>query len=814
MGKIGPHTKLAKNTTPDGEKTQTDGTTVPNYTTPRLLSPAEQWGREKQSEILAKEMAKKKLAKPASAKYSTARQSRQNRALSAPQKNTKGTRVGITKLTQKSPTNRVASTSASASRPTTTNTSVNSTPRQQQGAGKRKSQIPTRIPHKFESPNRFDALGDSDEEGETTASPDVNPPPQQTPPGDTPAAFTATSHDDNSTPAVAGQQQPTDSGEDETNPRNVPPILVYQLEGPMNVRRPYPAGKRRKTTGTAAATERRPHLAERPTGTTPQKESSGKQHPLHPLRRTKQLKPTPHKSRMVGGRKALFDGEEEDIEMPKAQQRRKPPPIVIKFDEHFRELQNAISLCIGKDNYTVRVTGDELFKICTKTSEDYQKVSQLVQDKKWSHYTFSPLRTKPLKVVFRHLPRTILPSEVKEDLENMGFVVEEVVRMRPFRTRRRGPLMLVTASNTTRNRQLSSLTKIGNVEVKAEELRNKAAYAQYYRCLEPGHVRQSSAAPPTALPRRQVAPTTAPPQQQAPHPAATQRVADQSARAARLRRHAQRTNHRQPLVTWRAPRTSRSQDGGVPQRPAILLAPDKIANKRRPTRAMLQSGATAGTKNPRARRGRRGGKKQSPSYRGNSAPQPAPRQKQAPAMPQNGGRAPPAAAITAQGPADGQSRKQVAPPSAPSQSPAAPPSAPIRAQEAPPTAPSQWGASSPPAPSSAQDNMADFPALRPRPGRRPDNAQTAVRHPVGNSNGAPTIVPHAKAMSGSQQNERPDSLGNYCAFFERMFGLMEKLMTRVLDAISEIPARMTAAVNQAIQANFQQQQHGGAAARN
>ncbi|XP_049794658.1 uncharacterized protein LOC126204316 [Schistocerca nitens] len=220
-------------------------------------------------------------------------------------------------------------------------------------------------------------------------------------------------------------------------------------------------------------------------------------------------------------------------------------------------------------------------------------------------------------------------------------------------------------------------------------------------------------------------------------------------------------------------------------------------------------------------------------------------------MLQNGGRAPRAAAIAAQGPADGQSRKQVAPPTTPSQSPAAPPSAPSRAQEAPPTAPSQWGASSPPAPSSAQvapptsprrnaaanpvaprqdaaapekkdgncnapfqDNMADFPALRPRPGRRPDNARTPDRHRVGNCNGALMAVPPAKATSGAQQSERPDSFGNYCAFFERMFGLMEQLMTRVLDAISELPARMTAAVNQAIQANFQQHQHGGAASRN
>ncbi|XP_046987062.1 AF4/FMR2 family member 1-like [Schistocerca americana] len=227
MGKIGPQPKLAQNKTPDGEKTQL------NNTTPQLLSPAEQRGREKETEFLAKEMAKKKLAKPASAKYYTARQSRQNSALSAPPKNIKGTRVGITKPTRKSPNNRVASTSASASRPTMTNTSVNSTPRQQQGAGRRKSQIPTKLPHSFESPNRFDALGDSDEEGETTATPDVNPPPppQQTPQRETSTAPTATSHDDNSTPAAEGQQQSTDSGEDETNPRNVPPIGVYQLEG-------------------------------------------------------------------------------------------------------------------------------------------------------------------------------------------------------------------------------------------------------------------------------------------------------------------------------------------------------------------------------------------------------------------------------------------------------------------------------------------------------------------------------------------------------------------------------------------------------
>ncbi|XP_046980461.1 uncharacterized protein LOC124593517 [Schistocerca americana] len=184
---------------------------------------------------------------------------------------------------------------------------------------------------------------------------------------------------------------------------------------------------------------------------------------------------------------ALSDSEDEELTLPPPQQRRALPPLIVKFDGHFRELQNALNLLIGKDSYTISATGDDLHKVKVKTTEHFVKVSEECTRRGWNFYTFSSNRKKPLKVVFRKIPRTMKPEELKEDLEQMGYCVEEVIRMKLHRTKGRNPLFLVIANNTAENRKLFQLKRIGNLEVCAEVLRNKAAYAQCYRCLELGH---------------------------------------------------------------------------------------------------------------------------------------------------------------------------------------------------------------------------------------------------------------------------------------------------------------------------------------
>ncbi|XP_049768096.1 PHD finger protein rhinoceros-like [Schistocerca cancellata] len=139
---------------------------------------------------------------------------------------------------------------------------------------------------------------------------------------------------------------------------------------------------------------------------------------------------------------ALSDSEDEELTLPPLQQRRAPPPLIVKFERHFRELQNALNLLIGRDSYTISTSGDDLHKVKVKTTEHFVKLSEECTRRGWNFYTFSSNRKKPLKVVFRKIPRTLKPEEVKEDLEQMGYCVEEVIRMKLHRTKGRNPLFL------------------------------------------------------------------------------------------------------------------------------------------------------------------------------------------------------------------------------------------------------------------------------------------------------------------------------------------------------------------------------------
>ncbi|XP_049946920.1 uncharacterized protein LOC126444220 [Schistocerca serialis cubense] len=407
---------------------------------------------------------------------------------------------------------------------------------------------------------------------------------------------------------------------------------------------------------------------------------------------------------------ALSDSEDEEIVLPPPQQRRTPPPIVIEYKGAFRELQNALNMAIGKNSYTVRAVGEELAKVNIKTTEDYRKVLTLVEERSWNFYTYSADRKKPLKVVFRYLPRSLKPEEIKEDLECMGFVVDEVIKMKPLRTRGRGPLTLVIANNTPENRKLFQLTRIGNVEVRAEELRNKSAYAQCYRCLEPGHVKKYCRMPDYCVKCGENHSTESCALKGVPHQDFTPKC--------KLCSGAHVASFRGCPVLLSYGDRARGKAQQKPQR-------NPATSSRQPT----ASSANKGRRGRRTRRGR-GRNADTRAAQGqshNSTPRrpapPAPHAVQTSTS--NGGQAPPIAAPRAR-------RPPTAGPAA-SQQQVATHAEPQQRQLAPPPAPQPGTASQPAPPAPDPASMTDFP--RPR-WRQPNSHNTAVRHAVDRQNGA------------------------------------------------------------------------------
>ncbi|XP_049798635.1 uncharacterized protein LOC126232418 [Schistocerca nitens] len=404
---------------------------------------------------------------------------------------------------------------------------------------------------------------------------------------------------------------------------------------------------------------------------------------------------------------ALSDSENEEIVLPPPQQRRTPPPIVIEYKGVFRELQNALNMAIGRNSYTVRAVGEELAKVNIKTTEDYRKVLTLVEERSWHFYTYSADRKKPLKVVFRYLPRSLKPEEIKEDLECMGFAVDEVIKMKPLRTRGRGPLTLVIANNTAENRKLFQLTRIGNVEVRAEELRNKSAFAQCYRCLEPGHVKKYCSMPDYCVKCGENHSTESCALKGVPHQDFTPKC--------KLCSGAHVASYRGCPVLLSYGERARGKTQQKPQR-------NSATSSRQPT-------ASSANKGRRGRRTRRGRGRNAETRAGQGQSHNSTPRRQAPPAPpaattsaSNGGQAPPIAAPRARRPptiGPAASQQQVATPAEPQQRQLAPPPVPQ------PGTPSQ---PAPPAPDPA--SMADFPQPRWR------QRYTAARHAVDRQNGA------------------------------------------------------------------------------
>ncbi|XP_049850547.1 microtubule-associated protein 4-like [Schistocerca gregaria] len=102
-------------------------------------------------------------------------------------------------------------------------------------------------------------------------------------------------------------------------------------------------------------------------------------------------------------------------------------------------------------------------------------------------------------------------------------------------------------------------------------------------------------------------------------------------------------------------------------------------------------------------------------------------------------------------------------------------------------------------------------------GGEPAAGQTATRHLVGNVNGDVTAA-HQAGHDNAPHADRLDAVGSMSASYERMmtameqrmFAMMEKFMSLVVNIISELPAKIAAAMQQATNINNSTAQHGSA----
>ncbi|XP_049840449.1 uncharacterized protein LOC126285185 [Schistocerca gregaria] len=165
----------------------------------------------------------------------------------------------------------------------------------------------------------------------------------------------------------------------------------------------------------------------------------------------------------------------------------KPPPIILHIKDHYRYFLQLLKEWTTED-FSVRTAGKDLIRVNFCNIADYKRVESEAAARQILFYTHTTHSDKVITAVFRGLPHTFQPHHLWKELEELGFAVHFVVRMKYPKTGREMPLFLVVVPETPQNRKIFSITLIANTIISVENLKRRRGGPRCSRCQAIGHM--------------------------------------------------------------------------------------------------------------------------------------------------------------------------------------------------------------------------------------------------------------------------------------------------------------------------------------
>ncbi|GFU82904.1 nucleic-acid-binding protein from transposon X-element, partial [Trichonephila clavipes] len=114
-------------------------------------------------------------------------------------------------------------------------------------------------------------------------------------------------------------------------------------------------------------------------------------------------------------------------------------------------------------------TSGDVIKIYTNDFEEYRSLIQaMVADKEFELYVINPKLDKPIKVVIKGLPISSKIEDIKNDLEEEGYVIESCTQLISKRTTNPLPFFQVILPRNDSNKRIFALTHLYYLQVKVE----------------------------------------------------------------------------------------------------------------------------------------------------------------------------------------------------------------------------------------------------------------------------------------------------------------------------------------------------------
>ncbi|XP_049840337.1 uncharacterized protein LOC126285056 [Schistocerca gregaria] len=159
----------------------------------------------------------------------------------------------------------------------------------------------------------------------------------------------------------------------------------------------------------------------------------------------------------------------------------KIPPIIILYKESYKTLHTWLKRHC-KASFTVKQTGGETLKLILNTTEDYVKVVCKLGEDGIPMYTTPAVRPPTLKTLIKGIPVSLTDAEVKEELEELGYIATLTERHRMPGTNQMTEHRVVILPDMPDHRSIFQLTRIYDLSIKVERLRRSRGHVQCFRC--------------------------------------------------------------------------------------------------------------------------------------------------------------------------------------------------------------------------------------------------------------------------------------------------------------------------------------------
>jgi hypothetical protein len=175
----------------------------------------------------------------------------------------------------------------------------------------------------------------------------------------------------------------------------------------------------------------------------------------------------------------------------------RPPPIHLRCDIKYAELQNALVNLVGDKNFHC-VSTREGITIHPTDPEHYRTIVRDFRVKGVPFHTYQLPTDKAYRVVIRGLHHSVDTDTISSELTQRGFSVRQVANV-ISREKVSLPLFFVDLEPKGHNDKIFELDNMLSTRIKVEEPRPKRIVSQCVRCQRYGHTKSYCNMPPRCV---------------------------------------------------------------------------------------------------------------------------------------------------------------------------------------------------------------------------------------------------------------------------------------------------------------------------